>query len=205
MTNKQPIFQEVFGQDWPKLPKVMHKHYPNRPFSRDTSLAEGKMDVRYSKLLWFLTPIFRLFGGLVPYQGQNIPVTVKYLSEINSNAFLFQRTFYFPGTKPYHFNSKILPIKKGEVVELIRYGLGWKIYYTYENSKVILRHKSYVLKVGKLFIPLPLSLILGKNYCEEIMVSDNEFDMDLQMTHAIFGLMFQYKGRFKMVNYEKKD
>lgn len=203
MIKKQPIFQSVFGKKWEELPKVMHKHYANRPFSKDVTFVEGKMDVKYSKLLWFFMPIFRIFGALVPYQGKNIPVTVEYLSEINSNAFCFKRIFYFPNKKPYHFNSKILPIKNNEVAELVRFGLGWKIYFSYENEKVILKHKSYIWKIGKFTIPLPLNLILGTNYCEEITISDDEFYMDLQMRHKIFGLMFQYKGTFKVIKYAK--
>jgi len=201
MTNNQPIFQPVFGEDWQKLPKVMHKHYANRPFCNDSTFVEGTMDIRYSKLLWFFMPIFRLFGALVPYQGQNIPVTVEYFSEKNSPAFCFKRIFYFPGKKPYPFNSKIFPIKTHEVAEFVRFGLGWQMYFFYENEKVILKHKRYIWKIGKITIPLPLNLILGTNYCEEITISDDEFYMDLQMRHKIFGLMFQYKGNFKIVKY----
>ena len=40
-----PIFQSVFGDDWPRMPPVMHLHYANRPYGCDISTAKGTMSV----------------------------------------------------------------------------------------------------------------------------------------------------------------
>jgi hypothetical protein len=203
MLNKQPIFQPIFGEAWEKLPAVLRQHYADRPFCRDITFVAGEMEVIYSKLLIPIIPLFRLFNVLVPYQGKSIPVAVEYVSAPDSASFHLNRTFYFPGKKPYHFNSQMRQIKNSEVVEFMRFGIGWKMNYSYENDKVILKHKNYVLKIGKFLFPLPLNLILGTSYCEEIALSNQEFSMDLKMRHPLFGVMVVYKGKFKIVSYEQ--
>ncbi|OIN85251.1 MAG: hypothetical protein AUJ12_09895 [Alphaproteobacteria bacterium CG1_02_46_17] len=95
----------------------------------------------------------------------------------------------------------MVQIKYNEVVEIMRYGVGWRMGYFWEDGKVKLKHKGYVFHLYGIFIPLPLSLLIGKGYAEETPIDDNTFDMFMQIVHPLWGKVYEYKGRFE-VKYE---
>jgi len=194
--NKEPIFKAIFAQEWNMLPKVMKKHYRNKAYSNDVTTAKGHMNVRYSKILILLLPAFRLLGVLVPYSGENIPVEVHYRSSPDTKAFHFDRVFYFPNKKPYHFRSKMLQMHGNVVIEFMRFGLGWRMKYLYDGKKVILQHYGYRQKIFRWVIPLPLSLLIGKGHAEEYAIDENTFRMKMTIKHRLFGELFTYSGTF---------
>jgi len=198
MTSSQPTFQAIFGPQWDQLPPVMLQHYANHPYSNDVITATGKLDVEFGWLIKLASPFLRLFGVLVPYQGHDIPVTVYFRSEPDSTAFCLDRHFHFTKTKPYIFYSKLVPIKDNIVIEFMKLGIGWKHQFCYEHNRVKLRHLAYVLKLFGIIIPIPINLILGHGYAEEEALSTNTFRMKMNITHPLFGKMYEYRGEFKV-------
>lgn len=200
MTTGQPIFQSVFAEQWDKLPTVIHKHYANRPFSDDVVTVEGNMDVEFGWLIKLFSPFLRLFGVLVPYQGNDVPVTVKFRSESDSSVYCLDRTFNFPNKNPYVFYSRMVPVKENLIIEFMKYGIGWKHRFYYKDDKVILEHHSYVWKVFNLIIPVPIGLFLGRGYAEEEAMNENQFRMKMNITHPLFGKMYEYRGVFEVID-----
>lgn len=193
-----PIFQSVFGQNWGALPPVMKKHYANRPHTNDKVTTEGVMKIESSFLGRLLTPLFMLAGTLVPHEGNDIPVTVNFLSSPTSNRFSFDRTFFFPGKKPYRFFSRMQPLKNNELVEFMRFGFGWHAAYSWNGTKVILDHKGYVLNFFGMLLPIPLDLVMGKGYAEETPIDDDHFSMMMEIRHPLWGKIYGYSGTFKI-------
>jgi hypothetical protein len=198
MDNNQPIFQPIFGAAWATMPPVFHKHYANRPFSDDVGTVEGKMDVEFGWLTRLLSPLLRLTGALVPYQGKDIPTTVHFRSESDTTIYCFDRIFHFPGREPYHFRSRMLPVGGNEVVEYMRGGIGWRAAYVWENGKVKLKHRGYALQLFGRPVPIPLGLLLGKGYAEEEAISDTSFRMYMDIRHPLWGKVYDYRGVFEM-------
>ena len=199
MNHNAPIFQSVFGTQWESLPIVLKKHYANKACSNDVVKLDGVMDIELSKLTRLLKPLFRLTGALVPYEGSNIPTIVYSRSEANTNHYVLERYFHIPNQQPYIFRSKFVPIKNNEVIEIMKFGIGWRCYYSWNGEKVQLTHKGYAIRIFGALIPIPLSLLLGKGYAEEIALDDNHFKMLMVITHPLFGKTFEYKGQFKVV------
>ncbi len=177
----------------------MHKHYANRPYCDDVVTVEGKMDVEFGWLVKLMSPFLRIFGALVPYQGNDILVTVHFRSEPDSDVYCLDRTFNFPDKKPYIFYSRLTPIKDDIVIEFMKYGIGWKHRFYWNGEKVILEHRGYVWNFFGMTIPIPLGLILGKGYAEEEAIDDNSFRMRMNIIHPIFGKMYEYRGVFGVV------
>jgi hypothetical protein len=94
----------------------------------------------------------------------------------------------------------MLQIKGNEVIEIMRFGLGWKMRYSWDGEKVILAHCGYALNLFGHFIPLPLTILLGAGYAEEHAIDDNTFEMLTHITHPWWGKIYEYKGRFEVVN-----
>ena len=196
MTSAAPIFQSIFGETWAALPAVMHKHYANRPECNDVVTVEGVMRVEVSLFAKLLTPLFHLAGALVPYQGENIPVTVHFRSERGSAAYCFDRIFHFPGRAPHHFRSRMIPVGGNQVVEFMPIGIGWNASYRYDGRKVLIEHQGYKLSLFGRLIRLPLELLLGKGHAEEEAIDDDRFRMSMNIQHAVFGRIYAYSGEF---------
>lgn len=196
----EPTFKSIFGNSWDMLPPVMKKHYANRPYSAEVTTVNGTLDVFCKPPLLWLSPLMKLFGQIPTFNENNVPVTVNFESDLNSKAFHFNRSFKFEDLKPYVFHSKMLQLEGSEVVELMKFGLGWKMQYSWDGEKVILTHKGYVIQLFGHLIPLPLTILMGAGNASEYPVDDNTFDMEVSITHPWWGEIYGYKGRFEVSN-----
>lgn len=195
----EPIFKSIFGDSWNDLPTVMQKHYANRPYTNDEVIVEGTLDVMCAGPIKLLGPLMKLMGQIPTRNEKAVPVTVQFKSDQNSKAFHFVRTFNFKDSTPYIFHSRMMQIKDNEVIEIMPFGLGWKMLYRWDGEKVVLDHNGYALYLFGHFIPVPLTMLMGKGYAEEIAVDDDTFDMITHITHPWWGKVYEYKGQFKVV------
>ncbi len=195
---REPIFKAIFAEQWKNLPPVMHKHYANRPFSQDVVTVKGVMKIEVSWLARLLSPLMRIAGALVPFAGENIPVTVHFRSEPNTNTYTLDRIFYFADKPPYHFHSRMLPVSDHAIIEFMKIGIGWHASYRYEGKKILIEHLGYKMKLLGKFILLPLEWLLGKGYAEEEALNDNTFRMYMDLRHPLFGKVYAYSGEFSV-------
>ena len=185
----RPVFQSVFGHSWDSLPPVMQKHYANRADTDDETIVEGTLDVMCRPPLKWL--------GQIPVRNENtVPVTVIFKSDTRSLHLV--RTFHFAQGDAYVFRSRMIPIKDNEVIELMRFGLGWKTLYRWDGGKVVLEHDGYVLRLFGHYIPIPLTLLIGQAYAEETAINDHSFEMMTCIRHPWWGKVYEYKGRFRI-------
>ena len=197
--NIEPIFKPVFAQQWEILPVALKKRYSNLPYSDDIITVEGKLNISFSKIMYLFIPFFRLFNVLVPYQGNDVPVIVNFKSMPNSSLLHFDRTFYFTGKKPYTFYSYMQHIKENIVVEFVCFKIGWRMKMSYQDGKVLMQHNGYVWNIFGKLLPIPLTFVLGEIYAEEQFESKKSFSMLMKITHPLFGKIFEYGGKFKLM------
>ena len=194
-----PIFKTIFGENWKNLPPVMRKHYANHPFSNDVHKVIGTLDVTCNAPLKWIAPLMRLMGQIPARNGRNVPVEVEFRSDQTSAAFHFVRTFKFENGTPYIFHSRMKQIQDNQVVEIMPFGLCWKLTYHWENGKVILRHNGYALQLFGKLVPLPLIFLMGKGYAEEKPINDTSFEMFTHITHPLWGKIYEYSGQFEVI------
>ncbi len=198
----EPIFKKVFGQTWESLPPAIKKHYSARPYSEDKILVQGNLDIQCSGPIYALSSLYWLLGSIPPVNEKNVPVTVTFESDKNTQAFHFKRIFNLRERKPHHFKSRMVRTSGNELVEIMRFRLGWKMKYFWNGEKVLIEHVGYVLCLFGHFIPIPLTLIAGKGYAEEIPVDNNSFAMKVNIKHPLWGTIYEYQGNFKFVESE---
>lgn len=198
LMSKAPIFQSIFGVPWADLPPVMQKHYAVRPDSQDRVTVRGTMTIRRSRLMKMLAPLLRFFGALVPYDGEGIPATVTFTSGPGSSDFHFDRIFQPPGKPSFRFHSRLVQISGNDVIELMRFGIGWRAHYRMNGNHISLSHIGYYWRIGKVLIPLPMTWIIGRGAAAEDVVNDNSFTMWMTITHPIFGEIYRYEGAFEI-------
>jgi len=198
----EPIFKGIFGKDWQQLPAVMHRHYNNRPYSCDSTRVRGVLDVQCSGPIKWFSILFWWMNGIPPCTEKAVPVKVDFVSDPNSRFFRLSRTFDFQTRKPYQFDSKMIQLKDNDVVEVMSSGLGWRMNYLWQDNRVVLEHKGYVVCMFGRYIPVPLTWLIGAGYAEEVAVGELQFDMFVTITHPLWGEIYNYKGRF---TFEEED
>ena len=191
----EPIFKEIFGDHWPDLPAVFHKHYAPRARSTDQVRAKGTLNIRISPLISIMA---RLTGALIPYSGDAVPVTVTFRGSDDGCSLYFDRAFHYPEHGTHHFRSRMVHLGGNELIEFIKFGIGWKLTYDWNGEKVILTHQGYVWRLFGLHIPIPLGLIIGHLQAEETAISDTAFHMWTHAKHPLFGEMLYYSGEFEI-------
>jgi len=197
---KEPIFKSIFGKSWDELPPVMKMHYANRPYTQDQNSVAGTVDVMCKAPLLWLSPILKLLGQIPIANEANVPVLVHFQSDMNSKSFEFNRSFSLSQKKPYKFRSRMHQISDDKIIEIMRFGIGWKARCSWDGEKVILSHEGFALQMFGHLIPLPLTLVMGSVYAEERPVNDNAFEMLTHITHPWWGRVYEYKGRFEVLS-----
>ena len=197
---KDPTFKSIFGEAWDLLPTVMKKHYGNRPYSNEVTRVKGTLEVFCRPpLLWF-SPLMKLLGQIPIFNEKNVPVTVYFESDVDTKYFHFNRVFNFANAKTYKFHSRMLQIKDNQVVEIMRFGLAWKMAYSWDGEKVVLSHRGYAIHILGHLVPLPLTLFMGAGEAIEIPIDERTFEMKVVITHPWWGELYGYNGRFEVLD-----
>ncbi|PZQ73853.1 MAG: DUF4166 domain-containing protein [Variovorax paradoxus] len=199
-----PVFQTVLGDaDWQRLGAVVRRHYGLRPRSEDHMTVRGRMDeVWHAPWAALLMPAGRLFGALVPHTGRDVPIEVNYRCRPQDAGLYWDRCFHFEGQPVFHFRSHmtVADAARHEVVEWVRFGLGLRLRVTAEEGALVFRDVGYVWRIGRLQLPLPLHLLLGRAHVEERPVPGDAgaFTMKMAIGHPLWGEVFRYSGRFRL-------
>ncbi len=200
MSATESIFKQALQTQWDALALVIQAHYGLSPFTEQSLQLKGSMEsVSHSMFADFLIPFTTLVGALVPYRGKNVPVEVINRTHCDKAGLYWQRTFFFARRKPFIFRSVMHCTGPQEITEYVRFGFGIRFKLMEKNGGLIHHDIGYVWKGGQRSIPVPINLLMGKAYIEEMPVSDTEFSMKMELTHPVFGQTFQYNGRFSII------
>jgi len=194
----QPIFQSVFGNQWENLPDVFKQHYQNKAYTEDKVSFSGKLNIVSEGWMDVLFPVFRLLKVLTPFKGNEIPVAVQLRSHSDSAALHFYRGFHLPNKPLYHFSSMVLPLKNNLVIEKMFLGIGMRMAFICDNTKLIMEPRGYVWKFKNWVIPLPLTWLFGRVVTQQIALSSERFWLKMELTHFLLG-KYSYEGDLSLI------
>jgi hypothetical protein len=196
------LFKKVLGPAWAGLHPDIQARFdknpaPGKPLHYSGRLAELSCS-RLGRLLGHLTmPLIK--GALMPYQDADFPVDIQVYSKPNCAAIFKQRTYRLNGRKPVMFTSFMAQGSKGEVLEYVGMGLGMKLLLDVREGNLHFESDGYFWQLFGLRIPLPGLLTPGKTFLCHRNQSANQFDIRIEIHHALFGLMFTQAGVFHEV------
>jgi len=189
-TLKISLMQQALGEQWQDLPASLQAHY-----QQTTNTDIGELDIDYPRAMQPYLSFMRLLGALVNQRGKNLPTTVK--KYMQNGTQYWKRSINFPNGKTIYFKSHWIYAGNNELIEYISPLLGLRMAVSVKNEQLHYSGKHYVLKLGKVLIPVPEWLILGHTSIVETALNDNEFAMDFRMRHPLFGEVFRYAGKFR--------
>jgi len=176
----------------------MRDHYAVRPLTGDLVVATGTMKIEMSRLALLMAPLFRLTKTLVPRPGDNVKVTVRFTSDPEHGWMCFDRLFTFEDGQQERFYSRMQPIGQNQVIEWTGSGVGWRAAFSHQNDKVKLTHKGYSVKLFDRIFHLPISWLFGIGNASERATSQTGFDMEMTLTHPLWGQIYGYSGHFEI-------
>jgi hypothetical protein len=194
------IMKMALGDQWERLDGIVKKHYEMAPGRQANVTIHGRLDQVFHSYIakLFLIP-GRIFGALVPYQGKNIPTTVRnWTREGDSKAMFWHRVLQFPGKPQTEFKSRMEYAGGDEIIEFVKYGLGIRMRMSVKEGALVFTSAGYVWDMGAARVPIPSWVILGDAEIIEKGVSEKGFYIDFNMVHPIFGHTFGYSGMFTL-------
>lgn len=191
--NNKSLMQIALADQWQQLPPALQAHY-----QLNTNSDIGQLNIEYPIFMQPFLTLLRLFGVLINRRGENIDTTVE--KHMQGDTQYWKRSIRFSQDDIILFNSFWVHAARNELIEYVNPFLGLRMSVHIENNQLHYEGRNFVLKLGKLLIPIPEWLLLGHTSIVETGISDTEFKMDFKLKHPIFGLIFRYSGKFKNVS-----
>ncbi len=196
------LFKKILGPEWGKLhPDIQHRFNKNpeigRPLRYTGTLSELPCS-RVGRVLGYLTmPMIQ--GALMPYNDAHFPVDIEVYSKPGSQAIFKQRIYRLNGRKPVQFTSYMLESSRGEVLEYVGMGLGMKLVLDVRDGNLHFESDGYFLQVFGMRIRMPDIFTPGKTFLCHRNNSAGQFDIRIEIRHALFGTTFTQAGVFREV------
>lgn len=196
------LFKKILGPQWQLLHPDIQARFDKNPLPGQPLRYQGRLsELRCSRLgrvLGYLSMPF-IDGALMPYNDADFPVDIEVYSKVGSAAIFKQRIYRLNRRQPVQFTSFMAESEQGEVLEYVGMGLGMKLLLSVRDGNLHFESDGYFWDVLGVRLPLPGLLTPGKTYLCHRNNSANQFDIRIEIRHALFGTTFTQAGVFREV------
>ena len=194
------LFKSQVGERWRNLSPHIQKRFDANPSPEKPIRYHGTMiRVEASFLGIVLANLIRFSGALLPHVGKDIMTDILVFSKPGIPDIFKQRVYFFPGKKPFTFNSNMRRSENGDVLEFVGFGLGMKLLVTEKDGNLHFSDDGYFFSIGKWRIPLPSPLNPGKTILVHSDMGEKTFKIVIDICHPVFGKMYYQEGIFHHV------
>jgi hypothetical protein len=196
------LFKKILGPAWRELHPDIQARFDKNPLPGKPLYYSGRLSEltcsRIGRMLGYLTmPLIK--GALMPYNDADFPVEIQVYSKPACASIFKQRIYKLNTRKPVMFTSFMAESRKGEVLEYVGNGLGMKLVLEVRDGNLHFESDGYFWEVFGVQIPLPGMLTPGKTFLCHRNNSPNQFDIRIEIRHALFGTTFTQAGVFREV------
>lgn len=191
--NGQNLMQQILGVQWDQLPPALRAHYRT-----NSNTDIGELDIEYPKWMQLYLNLLHLFGALINRRGKAVATQVE--KRMVGKLQYWKRFLHFSDGKTVCFNSHWVHAGGNELIEYVNPMLGLRMRLHVDDDKLVYEGRDYVLRLGKIRVPIPEWLVLGHTTIVESAVDADHFAMDFRLRHPLFGQIYRYAGKFKVVN-----
>lgn len=194
------LFKKVLGAQWLELHPDIRRRFEKNPAPGQPLYYEGQLSElrasRLGKLLGWITRPF-ISGALIPHDDANFPVEIEVYSRPGCPYIFKQRIYRLHGRKAIRFTSYMAESEKGEVLEYVGMGLGMKLLLDVREGNLYFTSDGYFLDLFGWRLPLPGLLTPGKTYLCHRNDNRQQFNIRIEIVHALFGTTFLQAGVFR--------
>ena len=194
------LFKKVLGAQWLELHPDIRRRFEKNPAPGQPLYYEGQLSElrasRLGKLLgWITRPL--ISGALIPHDDANFPVEIEVYSRPGCPYIFKQRIYRLHGRKAIRFTSYMAESEKGEVLEYVGMGLGMKLLLDVREGNLYFTSDGYFLDLFGWRMPLPGLFTPGKTYLCHRNDNPQQFNIRIEIVHALFGTTFLQAGVFR--------
>jgi predicted DCC family thiol-disulfide oxidoreductase YuxK len=188
------------GEAWQNLDPNIQARFDREPGKGETIVYAGIMEeIRCSFMGRLFAQLTRVVGNpLSPFAGRDVPMEVRLSPHPSGSGTNWQRTYFYPGRKPYTVTSTKRENKAGEMLECVGGGFGMKLKVTVENREMHFRSYRYFWIVLKFAIPLPHWITPGQTHVVHADLGGGKFMYEISMKHDMLGETFYQRGIFSL-------
>ena len=188
------------GADWKKLHPNVQARFDREPEPGETVIYTGTMlDIRRSRLGWLFAHLTRLVGNpLTPFRGRSVPVDVALFRKEGRDGVFWERTYFYPGRKPYVVVSVKRESGDGEMLECVGGGFGMKLKVTARDGDMHFESYRYFWDFPGFRVPLPHWITPGKAHVIHHDLGKGDFMYTISMIHPQLGETFYQQGIFHL-------
>ncbi len=191
-------FQSLLGRDaWDSLPAPVRRRFGPHAAEGLSTLYEGEMEVRANPFGRLVAQACRLIGTpLAPWTGGAVPTSVDVHLDPRGGL-VWARTYAFTGRAPVLVSSTKLMTDRGELLEVVRGGLGMALTVTAEDGALHFRSRRYFLTLGAWRVTIPGLLTPGRAHVIHREASGGTFRFTMTFDHPWFGRTLFQDGLFR--------
>ncbi|HEY0634066.1 MAG TPA: DUF4166 domain-containing protein [Gammaproteobacteria bacterium] len=195
-----PVIAQALGKQWHELHPLLQRHYGIAPGSESRVVMAGEMrEVHFSRRAAPLIYMARLFGALVAERASAIPVTVVNSTRSGDPAMHWHRTFSYPNGTQRIFESRMVYSGGNEIIEYVRFGLGIRMAMSVQEGALVFESRGFQWGRDPGGVRIPDLLLLGRSRIVERALAEEQFEVEFDTRHPLYGRSFGYNGTFRIV------
>lgn len=189
-------FMRLVGRRaWGELPAAVRARFG--PDSHRHVSYDGEMVVRASALGRLIAHACRLIGTpLAPWTGEAVPVTVEVYPH-PKGGLVWDRIYGFAGRAPVRVSSRKVMDRHGELMEVVRGGLGMALTVTVEDRALHFRSRYYFVEALGLRLRIPHLVTPGAAHIVHADEGGGTFRFTMRFTHRWAGETVFQDGLFR--------
>ncbi len=192
--SRDPDFRRLLGEAaWARLPAAVQYRFATHAAP---CLYPGSMEVRASWFGLLIAQLCRLIGTpLAPWTGRDVPVDVT-VRAAAGGGMDWDRVYSFEGRAAVTVTSRKVLSPSGDLLEVVRGGLGMRLAVSEEGEALVFRSTGYILQLGPWTLPIPALLTPGAAWVEHRDLGGGAFRFSLRFIHPLAGETLFQSGVF---------
>lgn len=191
-------FPGLLGREaWDSLPAPVRRRFGPHAAQGLSTVYEGEMEVRANLFGRLVAQVCRLIGTpLAPWTGGAVPTSVDVHLDPRGGL-VWARTYAFEGRAPVLVSSTKLMTTAGELLEVVRGGLGMALTVSAEDGALHFRSRRYFFSLGGLRVTIPDPLTPGRAHVIHREAGGGRFRFTMAFDHPWFGRTLFQDGLFR--------
>ncbi len=191
-------FERLLGREaWAGLPAPVRRRFGPHAAAGLSTVYDGRMVVEASWYGRLVAQICRLIGTpLAPWTGADVPTSVDVHLDPRGGL-VWARTYRFDRRAPVLVSSTKLMTADGELLEVVRGGLGMALTVSVEDGALHFRSRRYFFSLGRLRLPIPDLLTPGRAHVVHRETGGGTFRFTMDFHHPWLGRTLFQDGLFQ--------
>lgn len=186
-------------EDWGRLPLATWRRFSKRLADGKTAVYVGEVvEVRFSRIGWWLAQLARLIGGPLPTCGDaNVPSIVTVTEDAATGGQVWTRIYGRRNGFPQVIHSSKRFSGPTGLEEYVGFGVSMALRMLVDGRALQFRSAGYFVQVGRLRLPLPALLTPGALTVTHSDCGSGEFRFTLEIIHPRFGNLIRQSAVFR--------